>query len=132
MRINQKQKNSLKEVALNFQLKLIILFGSYASGDNRLDSDLDIAVLANKSLSFKQELKLIGKISQIFGKNVDLSLINKANPLLLNEISSKGILLYGTKNNFISFQLYAFHKYNDYAPFFKMEAEFVKRQIRAL
>ncbi|KKS35310.1 MAG: hypothetical protein UU95_C0002G0016 [Parcubacteria group bacterium GW2011_GWC2_42_12] len=126
-----RQKFKIAKIAKRFQLKLIVIFGSFADGKNRKDSDLDIAVLGFKEVSFKEQIGLTNELSHLFSKNVDLSVLNKANPLLLFEASKKPILLYGSREEFLKFKLYAFNAYNDYAPYFAMEKNLNKKIISA-
>lgn len=125
------QKLKIAKIAKRFQLKLIIIFGSFANGKNRDDSDLDIAVLGSKEVSFKEQIGLINELAAVFNKNIDLSVLNRANPLLLFEASKNPILLYGKREEFSKFRLYAFNAYNDYAPYFAMEKNLNKKIISA-
>lgn len=43
MNITNGKKLKIAKIAKKFQLKLIIIFGSFANGKNRANSDLDIA-----------------------------------------------------------------------------------------
>lgn len=125
------QNLRIAKIAKKFQLKLVIIFGSFANGKNRADSDLDIAVLGLREVSFSEQISLINELSQIFNKNIDLSVLNKANPLLLFQASKNSILLYGSREEFLKFKLYAFNVYNDYAPYFEMEKNLNKKIISA-
>lgn len=131
MEITGSQKLKITKIAKKFQLKMIIIFGSFASGKNRKDSDLDIAVLGLKKVSFKNQINLSNEFSRIFNKNSDLSVLNKANPLLLFQVSKNSILLYGKQEDFFKFKLYAFNTYNDYLPYFEMEQKLNKKIINA-
>lgn len=131
MKINKEQKFKIAKIAKKFRLKLIIIFGSFANGKNRQDSDLDIAVLSSKEIFFKEQIGLINELSRIFNKDVDLSVLNRANPLLLFQASKNSILVYGSRRDFFNFKLYAFNAYNDYAPYFEMEKNLNKKIINA-
>jgi predicted nucleotidyltransferase len=131
MRITKEQKFKIEKIAKKFRLKLMMVFGSFASGKNRKDSDLDIAVLGLKDVPFSDQIKMINELSIIFSKNIDLSILNRANPLLLFQVSRNSILLYGKKDEFMKFKLYAFNAYNDYAPYFEMEKNLNKKIINA-
>jgi len=131
MKIAKDQKIKIAKIAKKFRLKLIVIFGSFANGKNRDDSDLDIAILGSKEVSFKEQISLINELSLAFNKNIDLSVLNKANPLLLFEASKNSILLYGSREEFLKFKLYAFNAYNDYAPYFAMEKNLNKKIISA-
>ena len=125
------QKSKIAKLAKKFQLKLVIIFGSFANGKNRQDSDLDIAVLGSKEVFFDEQIRLTNELALIFNKNIDLSVLNKANPLLLFQASKNPILLYGQRQDFLKFKLYAFNRYNDYAPYFAMEKNLNKKIISA-
>lgn len=129
MRITRDQKRELGSIAKKFNLKLVLVFGSFATGKNRQGSDLDIAVLGSETISFAQQIDLISELSRLFHQDVDLSVLNSANPLLLFQVSKHAELLYGSQADFARFKLYAFHRYHDYAPYFQMERDFNQKII---
>ena len=129
-RITDK-KTSVKKIAEKYGLKLVMFFGSFASGKNRQDSDLDVAVLGSKEVSFQEQIDIINKFSEIFSENVDLSVLNNGNPLLLFEVSKNAKLLYGSDEEFMKFKLQAFRQYNDYAQYFEMEKRLNKKIIES-
>ena len=131
MEIIKDQKLKIDKIAKKFQLKLIVIFGSFANGKHKKDSDLDIAILGLKEISFNKQISLTNELSLIFNKNIDLSVLNRANPLLLFQASKNPILLYGNRQEFLKFKLYAFNMYNDYAPYFEMEKNLNKKIISA-
>ena len=90
---------------------------------------MDVAVKSRRKLDFQKQLQLAGDLQEVFGRDVDLSIVEYANPLLLRQIFKEGKLLYGSKSLFLNLSLYAFHRYNDYAPYFKMEARTVKQAV---
>ena len=61
----------VKEISKNKNVKAIYLFGSYATGKNHVNSDIDICVIAEK-LSDKDEISIIGAGYD----NLDISLFN--------------------------------------------------------
>lgn len=126
-----EQKLKIKKIAKKFSLKLVFIFGSFANGKNRIDSDLDIAVLGFREISFEDQIELISELSDIFKKNIDLSILNRTNPLLLFQVSKSSILIFGNREDFLKFKIYAFKLYNDYAPYFEMENRLNKRIINA-
>jgi uncharacterized protein len=131
MKLSQKQKSGISEIAKKYDLKSVIVFGSFASGKNRKDSDLDLAISGHKKISFSKQIKLISIFSSIFRKDVDLTIIDNANPLLLFEISKNSILISGSKKDFACFQLNAFKIFHDYTPYFEMERKLNKKLINA-
>ena len=131
MELTKEQKEKIRKIAEKYHLKLVLLFGSFANGKHREDSDLDIAVLGSREVFFNEQISLTNGLSLIFNKNIDLSVLNMANPLLLFQASNNSILLYGSRKEFLKFKLYAFNVYNDYAPYFEMEKNLNKKIIRA-
>jgi predicted nucleotidyltransferase len=98
----------------NIGIHKIILFGSLASGDVQLDSDIDLIVVTNddhlpKSYKEKSEvyLKVSRALTDITGK-IPIDLIvytkpmydkfNELGSLFSKEISQKGIVLYESDN----------------------------------
>ncbi len=133
MELTKEQKQALALVAKKYQLQLVLLFGSLSTGKARKESDADVAVLAEGKRimrSFGAFLELIEELSSIFKREVDLSLLNTANPLLLHKVSQQAELLFGSRKDFIKFRLHAFHRYNDYLPYFKIEAKLNKTILR--
>ena len=79
----------------------MIIFGSYACGNNKKDSDIDIAFFS-KTNPKEKYLNMIDELSVIF-ENEKIDLINLYycdNILLKKEIVQKGKVIYGDKNLF--------------------------------
>ncbi|OGP64099.1 MAG: hypothetical protein A3K22_02275 [Deltaproteobacteria bacterium RBG_16_42_7] len=77
----------------------IILYGSYAKGEETRDSDVDMLVLA----PVKKDIS--GVISEIIGKDVNVSVFSpaewsrqaKTNRAFYLDVITEGIILYGTR-----------------------------------
>jgi predicted nucleotidyltransferase len=125
------RKKEIKKIAKNYNLSLILAFGSRISGKSRRDSDLDIAVMAERGLSSERFFKLISDLSKIFpGTEIDLILLNHANPLLLKKIVENCEILYGSRRLLSELKIYAFKKYCDYQPYFRLERQFAHNFIK--
>lgn len=101
-------------------IKLIILFGSHASGKAGESSDTDIAVLADHSLTLKEKMKLTEDIANRLNVNedkVDIVDIWHAPPLLQHQIAKHGKLLEGDNFDFTRFKVLAWKRYLDTAKF---------------
>jgi len=68
------------------QLQLAILFGSLAEGRERVDSDIDIAVLADSELDAGLRMRLINTIAGLTGRAVDLVDLRRVGEPLLGEV----------------------------------------------
>ena len=74
----------LKEALQQFpQISLAVLFGSAALDRQRPNSDLDIAVAANRPLTASEKIAIIGVLAERTGRTIDLvDLSGVAEPLL--------------------------------------------------
>lgn len=121
----------MEDILKKHNLSLIMMHGSQVTGKTHDKSDIDIAVMPKKNRDFK--LGLYGDLSKYFKfDNVDIVNLKTANPLLAFCVARKSKLLAGKKTDYDAFVKLAFHKYSDYQPYLKMEADFVKERINAL
>jgi hypothetical protein len=88
----------IKETALKYDLQLIYLFGSKATGQDTKMSDFDIAVLISEAKGHnlkKLILDLIFEFSQIFHSDkIDLVILNNASLAVQFNVISDGKILY--------------------------------------
>ena len=126
-----KNQKAIKKIAKTYNLSLILIFGSYITGKVHPNSDLDIAVTAKRELEQENHSQLLFDLGEIFPKNeIDLVLINHADPLLLKKISENCKILYGSERLLAEFKIYAFKKYCDYQKYFDLERKFVHKFIK--
>jgi predicted nucleotidyltransferase/DNA-binding XRE family transcriptional regulator len=88
-------KDKCAKVFSDYQIEYCYLFGSYAKGKAKDDSDIDLLISSTvKGLKF---YGLVEKLNTILKKKIDLLDMNQlvANPELLNEILKDGIKIYG-------------------------------------
>ena len=115
---------------------LAYLFGSQATGRTHAESDVDIAVLLDASLTaderFTERLTLIGALSHLFGTDsVDVVVLNEASPLLAYEVLRNGVLLYCPDDDTrVDFQVRALHAYEDTAPLRNLLAEAMVERLK--
>lgn len=119
------------EVARKYDLSLVLLFGSQATGNTHKESDVDIAYLSEAPLSLGDESKLVVDLIQIFRSEVvDLTSIRGASPLLLREIVRTGKVLFErTPSLFTSLYAYALRIYEEAQPLFELRSAFLKKRI---
>ena len=79
-------------------IKLIIVFGSFATGDNNKNSDIGIAFLTTKTISDVQRWQVAQSIASHINRDVDLVDITKANDVFKFQIVSQGKIIYQLKN----------------------------------
>lgn len=77
------------------QVQGIYLFGSFATGNAHLESDLDLALLLPPALVLQSSLvvALSQDMSELAGRDIDLILLREANTVLQNEIVTNGRVL---------------------------------------
>ena len=87
----------IAEALWNFpQIKLTILFGSVASGRQKPDSDLDIAVASQKPLTAQEKIEIIGALAACTGRPVDLVDLKTVAEPLLGQILRHGRRIIGS------------------------------------
>ncbi|WP_100010225.1 type VII toxin-antitoxin system MntA family adenylyltransferase antitoxin [Lentibacillus sediminis] len=102
-------KNTLDEA---LQPLFVVVFGSYAKGNARNDSDLDLAYYSEKTLTSYQRFLLAGDLSEKCNVEVDLVNLREVDTVFAAQIFSTGELLYCTDENvFIRERMKAYSMY---------------------
>lgn len=78
------------------EVRLAILFGSLARGQENADSDLDLALSLGRPLTTDERLEWIGRLGSEFGRPVDLVDLSQIGEPLLGQILQHGIRLFGS------------------------------------
>lgn len=130
-KLSKLPKNILEKLPLLEQLKAdkritaLFLYGSAAEGKIKYLSDLDLAILLDKTFNKKElfdiHLELIGKVTEILTiDEIDLQLLNTAPPRFTHNIMKTGKLLFcNNKQHLINFserntlQYLDFKRYKD-------------------
>ena len=102
-------------VLLNYPFIIVVLFGSYVSGNTSPHSDIDICVIGDNDKKIKElvsKFKLLPLPLEIheFSSNEFESMLKTKEANIANEIVKKNIILYGIENY-----------YNLVAPWMKKE-----------
>jgi predicted nucleotidyltransferase len=123
----------LSTIARRHAVELLVQFGSTVTGSVHPGSDLDLAILLARvpESSFPDLDLAIAFQPCVSDREIDVVLLNHADPLLLERVTTTGRLLYGDPNRWQEFRAYAFKRYQDHRPFFQMEREYVERAIVA-
>ena len=83
--------NLIKE----YSISLIYIFGSFARGINRKDSDIDIAVLLDCEIDVYTKLNILGVLVDIFKReDIDLVILNNVNEVLKFQVIKYGKVIY--------------------------------------
>lgn len=89
-------KTILYETLKNFEVKKVILFGSYAKNTQTKNSDIDLVIDSQGKLLNIKFYGLLEELVEKLHKNVDLieiSEIKKDSPIY-NEIDKQGVVVY--------------------------------------
>jgi predicted nucleotidyltransferase len=124
----------LKELAQRFGIRVILQFGSTVTGTMHGGSDLDLAVqLDTPAASLETILEMQEALQSRFpGREVDLAILNRADPLFRKKIMEDCRILFGTSQDFARLRLYSFKSYQDFRPYLELERQSVARRLSAL
>jgi len=86
--------DSLKDVCRRNDISQLFLFGSYARGDEREDSDIDLLVRFSKPKSLLSVIAIQRQISEILGRPVDLITEPAISPYLRDRIMKELRIVY--------------------------------------
>lgn len=81
-------------IAPNFDIKEVVLFGSYARGDANEASDVDLAIWADEGFSLFDAASFRRTVAEGLGVEVDLLSLKSLSGALLGNIQEEGVLLY--------------------------------------
>ncbi|MDZ4853249.1 MAG: nucleotidyltransferase domain-containing protein [Nitrospirota bacterium] len=97
-----------------------ILFGSLATGRNRNDSDLDLAVASTTPLDPQIRIQLIEELAVGLGRPVDLIDLAQTHGPLLQQILTKGRLLICTdRTRYADLLLRVIYEEADVMPYYR-------------
>ena len=124
----------LRELAQRFRIRLILQFGSTVTGSTHDRSDLDLAVkLDSADVSLQTVLEMQEALQMQFpGREVDLAILNRADPLFLRKIVESCRVLFGTPQDLARLRLYAFKTSQDFRPYLELERRHVAQRLAAL
>ena len=124
----------LRELAQRFGIRVILQFGSTVTGTTHDRSDVDLAVqLDTPAVSLETILEMREALRSLFpGPEVDVAILNWADPLFWKKIMESCRMLFGTSQDFARLHLYSFKAYQDFQPYLELERQSVARQLSAL
>ena len=123
-------RDRLGSILARAPLRLAVLFGSAATGRQRPDSDLDVAILPITHGAEIDDLSLQSALTLGAGREVDLLRIDHASTLLKWQIAKSAVcLLEAAPGEFARFRARAAAEYADFAPTFERHAEHFRRRL---
>ena len=131
---NNKLIGKIKEVLESFEdIEFAFVFGSYASGNAKHMSDIDIAAHFSSDIDLLELGKIIAKLEVVAKRKVDFVTLNnlyKKNPLLAFEIIKNSNLLFVRDiEKLISFKTRAQLEYFDTEKLRRETRETFRRRI---
>lgn len=114
-------------------MRLALLFGSFARGQQRPDSDVDIAILpADPDLPLAAELDLQVALERVCGRTVDLVRLERASTLLRFRIAREGVALQAEPaSEHPRFLAAAAAEHADFAPALAVASERFRQRVAA-
>jgi len=132
--MSPEARRSIADMARKRGLSLVVLFGSVAANAARPDSDIDIAVkFGDGDSGLPRILEVQEEISGLFqGREVDLSVLDRADPLFMKKIAEQCEFLYAEPGEAAAFLLTAFRRYQDHRKYLDMEREFAADYVKRI
>ena len=126
------EPQQLEEVARRHGIRLLLQFGSTLTDYVRPDSDLDLAVLLERApRSLGEDPALLADLQALIpAREVDVALLNRADPLFLKKITDNCVLLYGSPRRLHELKMYAFKRYQDHRRYLALERDYVAGALR--
>lgn len=126
--------NEVARIAGAHGVVLLLQFGSSVTGKVHARSDLDLAALLDRpKISLRARAALLHDLQALFPDHeVDLAILNHADPLFLKKIMESCRLLYGDPRRLQRLGIYAFKRYQDHRKYFEMERRYVARSLAAV
>lgn len=129
--LTKLQEKKIKKVGEKYDLKLLLLHGSYATGGKRKDSDIDIAALGKVRLDSKTLAKIYFELENIFVDNLDKELdfksLHGADPYFIYKVAMDSQLLFGKPVEYDEFRAYALRIYLDSKDLRRLEKKMVRK-----
>ncbi|WP_227767267.1 type VII toxin-antitoxin system MntA family adenylyltransferase antitoxin [Zhaonella formicivorans] len=122
----------LAKLVQDYGILLLYIFGSYATGKNNSNSDLDIAVLLKEPYNPMDKLNLLADFTDIFRRDdIDLVILNAVGPVLKYQAIKYGKRLYEKSEEVrVNFEVRVVKEYLDMEPFRRRQFEILKAKIK--
>ena len=114
-------KQVAEKIAARFQLSLLVLFGSQASGITHPRSDIDIGVMSDHRLRPRELAEISFQLTQILKlPDIEVADLKTLPPLMLKNIAEQSILLYENEPNLYDrFNIYGLKRHMEAKPLYQ-------------
>ena len=117
MRNYELEQAILAAIGTQPGIELAIVFGSLAAGAGRMESDLDLAVDAGRSLTAIEKMALISELAASTGRPIDLVDIHTVGEPLLGQILQHGKRILGSDTHYANLIRRHLFDQTDYLPY---------------
>lgn len=90
------QISNLRNVCTKYGVSSLAVFGSYARGEARRDSDVDMLVAFSRRVSLLTLVALERELSELLGQKVDLQTVEGLSPYLRDRILKERRVVYAS------------------------------------
>ncbi len=92
-------EKKLLKICKENDIVFMVLFGSYAKGEQTSKSDIDIAIEFNKNSrkTLLDIIKIEMELEKIFGRKVDLGILSSINPYVIDNVKKEMKIIYEKK-----------------------------------
>jgi uncharacterized protein len=123
----------LDEIAARHDIRLMVKFGSTVTRRQHTSSDLDVAVLLERRPGMQEEMELYADLHEIFpGEDLDLAILNRADPLFLKQIMQSCELVWGEPRELYELKMLAFRRYQDHRRYLDLERRYVEQALQGV
>jgi predicted nucleotidyltransferase len=131
----ESSREAIRALLEDAGVVLAYVFGSAAHGTERVDSDLDLAILLGRKvpreLHGEIRLRLLTELVGLTHVNdIDLVVLNDAPPLLAHQVITTGRLILGTRSGQVHFEVEAIKRYIDTRRLRDHLAQALERRLR--
>ncbi len=134
-KLNKIQHSMLDPIGERYNLRLMVVYGSWAKGVADERSDLDIGVLSTKlEFEFDTLLSLWADLEEMLSPQrgfaeLDVKSLHKVDPLFRWQVMKDSILIYGSEFDYVSFKIYAWRDYQESQSLFRLEETMAKKGL---
>lgn len=113
MYLSVTTKNKILEfLNANIKLNLVYIFGSFAKGEGREDSDIDIGILSSEKVDSYELFIMANELSFLVKKDVQIINLSEASTVFKAQIVGTGELIYSLDENLkAEFEIRSFKEY---------------------
>ncbi len=101
------------------EIRLAILFGSIATGRASRESDVDLAVAAERALNVDEKMALMAELAEATGRPIDLIDLHTVGEPLLAQIIKRGLRILGTDERYAELIKRHLFEEADFMPYYR-------------